>query len=75
MNQFNSSHTGTRSHISIACHGGRSPGRTSRPASGIPAAIFYAAKDAARAQLRFAFRQRPEVLTEAPARPSRVAQG
>jgi N-succinyldiaminopimelate aminotransferase len=41
----------------------------------IPAAIFYDDKDAARTQVRFAFCKRPEVLTEALARLSRVARG
>ncbi len=41
----------------------------------IPAAIFYDDKDTARTQVRFAFCKRPEVLTEALARLSRVARG
>jgi N-succinyldiaminopimelate aminotransferase len=41
----------------------------------IPVAIFYDDKDAARTQVRFAFCKRPEVLTEALARLSRVAKG
>ncbi len=41
----------------------------------IPAAIFYDDKDAARTQVRFAFCKRPEVLTEALARLSRMAPG
>jgi N-succinyldiaminopimelate aminotransferase len=41
----------------------------------IPAAIFYDDKDAARTQVRFAFCKRPEVLTEALARLSRMIQG
>ena len=40
----------------------------------IPAAIFYDDKDTARTQVRFAFCKRPEVLTEALARLSRVAR-
>jgi N-succinyldiaminopimelate aminotransferase len=49
------------------------PGRAGVVA--IPAAIFYDDKAAARTQVRFAFCKRPEVLTEALARLSRVAQG
>jgi N-succinyldiaminopimelate aminotransferase len=41
----------------------------------IPAAIFYDDQDTARTQVRFAFCKRPEVLTEALARLSRVAGG
>jgi len=40
----------------------------------IPAAIFDDDKDAARTQVRFAFCKRPEVLTQALARLSRMAQ-
>jgi len=40
----------------------------------IPAAIFYDDQDAARTQVRFAFCKRPEVLTQALARLSRMAQ-
>jgi len=39
----------------------------------IPAAIFYDDKEAARTQVRFAFCKRPEVLTEALSRLSRLA--
>jgi N-succinyldiaminopimelate aminotransferase len=39
----------------------------------IPAAIFYDDKEAARSQVRFAFCKRPEVLTEALSRLSRLA--
>jgi len=39
----------------------------------IPAAIFYDDKEAARTQVRFAFCKRPEVLTEALTRLSRLS--
>jgi N-succinyldiaminopimelate aminotransferase len=39
----------------------------------IPSAVFYDDKEAARTQVRFAFCKRPEVLTEALARLSRLA--
>jgi N-succinyldiaminopimelate aminotransferase len=41
----------------------------------IPTAVFYDHAEAARTQVRFAFCKRPEVLTEALARLSRLAQG
>ena len=39
----------------------------------IPAAIFYDDKEAARSQVRFAFCKRPEILTEALSRLSRLS--
>ena len=39
----------------------------------IPSAVFYDDKEAARTQVRFAFCKRPEVLTEALSRLSRLA--
>jgi len=41
----------------------------------IPSAVFYDHKDAARSQVRFAFCKRPEVLTEALGRLSRLTGG
>ena len=41
----------------------------------IPSAVFYDHQDAARTQVRFAFCKRPEVLTEALARLSRISPG
>jgi len=41
----------------------------------IPSAVFYDHKELARSHVRFAFCKRPEVLTEALARLSRLARG
>ena len=41
----------------------------------IPSAVFYDHQDVARTQVRFAFCKRPEVLTEALARLSRISPG
>jgi len=41
----------------------------------IPSAVFYDDKAAARTLVRFAFCKRPEVLTEALARLSRLTNG